>query len=208
MNFSEPLNRVLGQLSKIKILRFLIKVELAMNGREIAQAVGLSHVKCHIALKELSAQGIISVRQVGRSNLYELQSDHILIREWLRPLFRKEQGLKKRFAGMLVHRLSVRPESLIIFGSVAKGEERPDSDIDLLCVVSDRLALKKCEKELFKVGEEVARLFGNRLAPHVIAKKALLNKFKRRDQFVRDVAKTGEVIYGKTISEMSSDAAR
>ena len=208
MNFTEPLNRILGQLSKIKILRYLIRADVAMNGREIAQAVGLSHVKCHTALKELSEQGFISVRQVGRSNLYELQSGHIIIRDWLRPLFRKEEEMKKRLAEIVVRRLSVKPESLIIFGSIAKEKERPDSDIDLLCVVSGRQELKKCEKELAEVGEEITRLFGNRLAPQIITKKSLLGKSKRGDRFINLVTGSGEVIYGKTIAEMMSDAAR
>jgi len=196
MNFNEPLNRILGQLSKIKIMRFLIRTDLAMNGREIAQTVGLSHVKCHTALKELSEQGIVSVRRVGRSNLYELQTDHIVIRDWLRPLFRKEKELKKHLAELLVRRLSFRPEALIIFGSIAKGKERPDSDIDLLCVVSGAGEVKKCEKELIAAGEEITRLFGNRFAPQVITKKSLLAKSKLGEKFINGVIGNGEGIYG------------
>ena len=179
-----------------------------MNGREIAQAVGLSHVKCHTALKELSEQGIVSVRRVGRSNLYELQTDHIVIRDWLRPLFRKEKELKKHLAELLVRRLSFRPEALIIFGSIAKGKERPDSDIDLLCVVSGAGEVKKCEKELIAAGEEITRLFGNRFAPQVITKKSLLAKSKLGEKFINGVIGNGEGIYGKSIAEMMSDAAR
>ncbi len=207
MNFTEPLNQILGQLSKIKILRFLIKAQVGMNGREIAQAVGLSHVKCHTALKELSEQGIVSVRRIGRSNLYELQTGHIIMREWLTPLFREEDELKKRLAEEVVCHLTVKPESLIIFGSIAKRKERPDSDIDLLCVVKDRAALAKCEKDLTEASEEVTRLFGNRLAPQVITKKSLLAKLKEGDKFIAAVIRNGEVIYGKTISEMQSYAS-
>ena len=208
MNFTEPLNRILGQLSKIKILRFLIRAQVGMNGREIAQAVGLSHVKCHTALKELSEQGVVSVRRIGRANLYELRADHIIIRRWLAPLFHEEAVLKKRLATVINHRLSVKPESLIIFGSISKKKERPDSDIDLLCVVENRAALKQCEKDLIIASEEVTRQFGNRLAPQLIIKKSFLAKLKERGTFIAEVIRTGEVIYGKTIAEMRSDDAR
>lgn len=62
MLFSNPLDKILGQVSKIKILRFLINSQAQLNGREIAKNVGLSHVKVHTALKDLSKQVLHSCR--------------------------------------------------------------------------------------------------------------------------------------------------
>jgi predicted nucleotidyltransferase len=208
MNFTEPLNRILGRLSRVRILRFMIRTGISMSGREIAQAIGLSHVQCNSALRELAEQGIVSVRRVGRANLYELQPDHIIIREWLQPLFRREQELEKRLAEIVVRHLSAKPESLILYGSVARGTEGPASDIDLLCVVLDRRSAGSGEKELMEAGEEVTRLFGNRLSPRVITKKALLRKSKGEDSFIKTVVGGGKVIYGRTLPEMMSDEFR
>ena len=202
MNFTEPLNRILGRLSQVRILRFMIKTGVSMSGREIAQAVGLSHVQANSALRDLAGQGIVSVRRVGRSNLYELQPDHIIVREWLRPLFRREQELEERLAEIVVRHLGVKPESLILFGSVARGTEGPGSDIDLLCVFPDRHSARSGEKELLEAGEEVVRLFGNRLAPQVIIKKDLLRKSREGDRFIKTVIRGGKVIYGRTLPEM------
>ena len=208
MNFTAPLNRILGRLSQVRILRFMIKTGVSMSGREIAQAVGLSHVQANSALRDLAGQGIVSVRRVGRSNLYELQPDHIIVREWLRPLFRREQELEERLAEIVVRHLGVKPESLILFGSVARGTEGPGSDIDLLCVFPDRHSAGSGEKELLEAGEEVVRLFGNRLAPQVIIKKDLLRKSREGDRFIKTVIRGGKVIYGRTLPEMRSDESR
>lgn len=42
MRFTQPLNYLLGQQSKIKIMRFLVKGGVELAGREIARAVGLA----------------------------------------------------------------------------------------------------------------------------------------------------------------------
>lgn len=200
MNFTQPLNQILGQLSKIKILRFLLKTNLAMNGREVAKAVGLSHVKCHTALKELAEQGIISMRKIGRSNVYEIQQDHLVVKDWLKPLFREEDRLKNRLAGIILKRLAMKPDSIILFGSVARGQDQPGSDIDLLFIMSNGTDLKKCAREVMDAAEEVTQLFGNQLSPLFMGRSNFLRKLKKGDRFAKEAAKTGEVIYGKTIS--------
>ena len=37
MIFREPLNTILGQLLRVKILRFMVKARVESNGREIAK---------------------------------------------------------------------------------------------------------------------------------------------------------------------------
>ncbi|MPV50181.1 nucleotidyltransferase [Pseudactinotalea sp. HY160] len=63
--------------------------------------------------------------------------------------------------------------SLEVFGSVARGEHRPDSDVDLLYVLKPdaRLGFK-----LFDLEDELAALFGRRV--DLVARKAI-NKYIR-----------------------------
>ena len=119
MNFTYPLDHILGQLSKIKIIRFLIKAGVPMNGREIGKAVGLSHVRCYTILKEFSEQGIVSLRQIGRSTVYELQQNHIVVKYWLKPLFLKEELLKNSLARAVTNYLSTNKLSVIGYYSLA-----------------------------------------------------------------------------------------
>ncbi len=208
MNFTDPLNQILGQLSKIKILRYLIRVNVAMNGREIAKAVGLSHVKCHAALKELAEQGMISMRRIGRSNVYEIQQDHLVVKDWLKPLFREEEKLKNRLARMIISCLTIKPESIILFGSVARKQDQPGSDIDLLFIMPGGTDLKKCGREVADAAEEVTQLFGNQLSPLCMGRKTFLRKLEKGEHFAEEIAKTGEVIYGKSITELLIDENR
>jgi predicted nucleotidyltransferase len=205
MNFNNPLDYILGQLSKVRILRFLILTGVPMNGREIGKAVGLSHVQTHTALKDLVEQGIVSLRKVGRSNLYELQKEHLVVSEWLNPLILGEKNLKRRLAETVIKALSTAPSSLLVFGSVARREEKAGSDIDLLIVMPDHSDLKKTETELESAGEEVSRLFGNRLSPLIISRTEVLRRRRGRDAFLREVMGGAEVIFGATIPELLAD---
>ncbi|MDP8248210.1 MAG: nucleotidyltransferase domain-containing protein [Candidatus Tritonobacter lacicola] len=205
MNFTQPLDHILGQLSKIMILRFMIHARLPMNGREIAKAVGLSHVRCHTILKELSEQGIITLRKIGRSTVYELQHDHIVVKHWLKPLFREEKQLKKRLARTVTKHLSVNPVSVILFGSIARKEDRLGSDIDMLLIMPGRANLKKCKRELSGAEEAVTQLYGNHLSPLLMKHNLFITKLKREDPFLKEVLRDGQQIYGKTIPELLSN---
>ena len=78
MLLDKPLDDIFGQYSKVKILRFLIKSQAQLNGREIAKNVGLSHVKVHTALKDLTKQGVVNMHSVGSSLVYWLDEEHFL----------------------------------------------------------------------------------------------------------------------------------
>ena len=205
MNFTQPLDHILGQLSKIKILRFMIHVRLPMNGREIAKAVGLSHVRCHTILKELSEQGIVTLRKIGRSTVYEIQPDHIVIKHWLKPLFREEKHLRKRLARTVTSHLSVKPVSVILFGSIARKEDRSGSDIDMLLIMPGKANLKKCKRELLGAEEAVTQLYGNHLSPLLMKHNMFITRLKRGDRFLKEVLSDGQQIYGQTISELLSN---
>lgn len=202
MNFTNPLDLILGQPSKIKILRFLILTGVPMNGREIGKAIGLSHVQCHAALKDLAEQGMVSMRRVGRSNLYELQQNHIVVRDWLKPLLIQERNIKASLAETVVKSLSSRPLSLILFGSIARREEKPGSDIDLIVVMPDRSNPEKTREELENAAEEVTIRFGNRLSPILMNRTEFLKKRKRQDLFPGNALKQAEVIFGFSLPEL------
>lgn len=93
MKLTNILEEVLGQKSKIKILRCLFKRKMEMTGRQVAQFCGLNHRTCQLALRDLEQQGIVVMRRVGKSNLFKLKQDNYLIGQLLGPLFEQEEHL-------------------------------------------------------------------------------------------------------------------
>jgi DNA-binding transcriptional ArsR family regulator len=90
MRFKQPLDKILGQQSKIKVLRYLSQYPGEYTGREIARAVGLSHPIVHSVLASLKEEGVILMRKFGKSLLFSLAKDHQLVKEIIFPIFKKE----------------------------------------------------------------------------------------------------------------------
>lgn len=86
-----------------------------------------------------------------------------------------------------------RPERIYLFGSAARGEERPDSDYDLLVVVSDDAPRERKDSKLaYRV------LWGTGVAADVVVWEK--SAFERRARVVTSlpatVSREGELLYG------------
>jgi len=203
MLFDNPLDYILGQQSKVKILRFLVKSHAELNGREIAKAVGLSHVKCHTVLRELSVHGLINMRRVGKSVIYSIEPENILVKFFLAPLYDKETRLVNILAKTIVKEFSSpRPVAIFLFGSIVKGQPRPNSDIDIFLIHPDEKNIRKAKEELNRAERNVVKLFGNRLAPIMVKESNFKRRYKKGEKLVREVLKTGKIIYGKSLSKL------
>lgn len=203
MLLDRPLDNILGQYSKIKILRFFIKSHAQLNGREIAKNVGLSHVKVHTALKDLTSQGVVNMRSVGNSLVYWLNEEHFLVKEIIRPAFEKEEDIFEYIAKIVVKEIKPpKPLSIILFGSFAKGIAAGDSDIDIAIVYPHSKNKSLLANELFEAEKKVTPLFGNQLASVPLVIEEFRKRLKVKDRFINEIVQTGKVIYGKNISEL------
>lgn len=202
MLLDRPLDAILGQSSKVKILRFLVRSQAQLNGREIAKNVGLSHVKAHGALKDLTIQGVVNMRSVGRSLVYWLNEEHFLVKDIIRPAFEKEETAIRQVSNIILSKIKpTRPLSIILFGSFAKGNASADSDIDVVIVYQNSKNKERMANELLEAEKKITLLFGNHLASIPLKVKEFQRKLKAKDRFINEVIRTGRVIYGRSISE-------
>jgi predicted nucleotidyltransferase len=142
--FSRVQQRVLGLLFGQPDRSFL--------GAELIRLANSGTGAVHRELTRLAASGLVTVTRVGNQKHYRANPDSPLFEE-LSGLVRKTFGL----AAPLREALSPfggRVRAAFIYGSVAKGEDRAGSDIDLM-VLSDELsypdvydALHKAERQL------------------------------------------------------------
>lgn len=202
MHFQDTFNTVLGQRSKVKLLRFLFFCQEELTGRQIAKRTGLSHLKAHQALKELTDYGVVCVKIVGNAMIYQINPSNILARDILKPLFKSEKELFLTLCDHLIKRFRIFAVSLVLFGNVIQGEEDNTGNIDLLIVVRDEMNLKAVEKEVELEINEVYQSFGNHLKPVIIKADELYRRYRVTDSIIFQIEKTGKVIYGKSFLEM------
>lgn len=206
MLLKNQLEHILGQgkAPKIRILRFLITTPgSGFSGREIASAIGLSHVKCHTALQELNEHDVVAMRRSGKSILYQLNLKNILVKKLLIPLFEKEERLKSILVEIISKYLKKpAPKSVILFGSFASGKANPGSDIDVLVIASKKRDIPILKAGLEKAEIEITIGFGNHLAPIVIEEAEFKRKFRNKDKLTRNIVKEGKVLLGESINEL------
>jgi len=191
MRFHEPLNDILGNKTQVKLLRLLARTRSAHTGRELARLIGQSHNPTRFALEELERNGLVVKQQAGRSNLYSLDEENIIFQEVLSPAFKLEEGLLDRVAEIFSNRLGEDLEAAIVFGSIAKGEELPHSDIDLVLVLGDKIDPGDKEDEIAEASLQVAKKFGNQVSTISIKSSEFERKKKARKGLWREITETG-----------------
>jgi predicted nucleotidyltransferase len=205
MRFHCPLDDLFGQRSKVALLRLLVRTRTEQTGRELSRLVGLDGKTCHTALRHLARQGVVHSRRAGTAILYRLNDRHVLVRQVLESVFRTEAGLIEAYAGDLRKRAGIPLLSIILFGSVARGEERPGSDVDLLLVAPDREAGRRHQEALDRAMVALSTSYGNPPQVILLGRRAFSRKARSGDPFVAQVLRTGRVLYGKPFSTLLKD---
>ena len=150
----------------MKLLRavFALPTDMGRSGRDLARRAGVSHPRAHEVLADLAEQGLVAVQRLPRTDLYRLNRQHVLT-ERLGTLFEVESKLKFELLALVARELKVRRlpiEEARIFGSAARGEMTPTSDVDL-AVVTSRESVPAVEAAALEIAEAARERFGARL---------------------------------------------
>ncbi len=190
-----PLDTVLSAPSHISILRVLKDVKEGLSGREIARRAGLNHQTVALSLGRLETRRVVHRLGSGRNQLFRLNRDSNLVRKVLLPLLAAEQKqymlLQKDLAGVVAgHCLSAA-----IFGSVARGEETPASDLDILLIVEKKTpVVQEIIRALVHAGMES---WGIRVSPVTITRADFIRRAAEGDDLINNVLNEGVVLWGK-----------
>jgi predicted nucleotidyltransferase len=83
-------------------------------------------------------------------------------------------------------------EKALLYGSIAKGTENPDSDIDLLIVAGDEKGKKQLEPHLAGLEKQCLKLYGNPLSAVVLTEKEY--EAGKNKQVIKDAEKGIKII--------------
>lgn len=189
---------------KYKILApFLDAPSREKYGREIDRGVDLSHERVVTYLRELAEEKVLSLEKKGRQVFYRLNKESETVRRIMAFLeYEREQKFltNNKTIAALLHELkkdilSTRKSEIqfiLLFGSVARGQARPGSDIDLLVVSS-------AEKEPEDMRERIkkrSKIAGRGVSMHFISLDDL-EKFWHKEPVYKNIWRERIVLYGE-----------
>lgn len=122
--FGEYRKRILGLL--------LLHPEETYHVRELARLTNTSAGTLHKELSKLSDAGILQSKKVGNQQRYSANVQCPIFEE-LASIFRKTSGLADVIANALSSMKS-HIKFAIVFGSLARGEEQANSDVDVMVI--------------------------------------------------------------------------
>jgi len=169
MRFRNELDDLLGSPIRVRVLRILTRFpSRGLTGRELAKLCESSPSQTNAALESLRNSGVAFRQIAGRSHVWRLAPEHVL-RDVLIRVFQGEANSLELLKGDIETVLQPLPvKRAFLFGSIARGDERPTSDVDLLVLVESKAAKEKVEGALSRASSRFSLRFGNPLSPLVL----------------------------------------
>ena len=122
---------IFGSTNSLKILSFLAEnASREFLGSEIQKATKLSRAGVYIALRELIKEKLVSKTQRGKFLVYCVIYNDPIIRQF--KVLRNVLILEP-----VIARLKPLSKKIILYGSASRGEDMPNSDIDLFVLSKD-----------------------------------------------------------------------
>lgn len=209
-----PLDSAFGSRSKVRLLRLLVEQDRIVSAREAARLTGSTNPAMLAALDELARLGFIHREISGRQFLCRANRDHRLF-DVLQRLFLGESHWPEMFFAAIRASLtggerkggvsSANQTPVIaawLFGSVAAGEDKPGSDIDLFVLSRSDRAVQPI---LERIGDNVARWrkeFGADVRPVVMSREQVARQLRNDNRFLTQAIRSARVIMGEIPKEL------
>lgn len=152
-----PLTAAIGSNAAMRVSRALFRHGGEMSAPSLIRFTGLSKASVSKALQTLTRLNVIDELGTARSLLYRVNKSHPLFGA-LAELFEAE-GARARNIEEAIRSAANRKGVIAvwIYGSVARNEDSPESDLDIVIVVENRLSPKEVQsvsKYLEDAGEK------------------------------------------------------
>jgi len=190
MEFNASLINILNSKTKLKIVKFLLTHEASMSEREIASVLKVSHMSINRTMQELSEVNFVNFITIGKAHLWKVNRKSYafkMLSEFIEGVSRIKDPLDDLKNIILKSTPKALVKKVVLFGSVAKGAGKLDSDIDVFFLVKDNKDKEKLGFALEKLSNACLETYGNRLSPYILTEQE--TKKKARQKFLSEINK-------------------
>jgi predicted nucleotidyltransferase len=110
------------------------------------------------------------------------------IRELITKAHRGDLGLINDKVQVIISKF--RPDKIVLFGSHAKGNAGPDSDVDLLVIINT-------ERSTWDLAVDISVALKHSVPIDIIVRtpKEIARRLQQGDFFIKDIMENGKVLY-------------
>ena len=196
MKLHEYLEQVLGNKIAISTLRVLAHYKgKIFTIRRLAEDAGASHPEVSATVAELEKFGIVQIQPVGRAHQVSLNEKSYVLNEIIEPILKAEEKTFDKVIFILKDHLDTKKiRTAVIFGSVVTGQEKIDSDLDLLVISNHH---DHAAAQISQAGEKVFSMFHGKLSPIIFTEREF--KAKQKGSLIQSILDNHILICGKGI---------
>ena len=174
------LPEILSSRARAEIFRLLFSgTGEEFHVREMERRSGLNESTVRQELRKLVRLDLVQSRRDSNRVYYRAKTENPLYPE-IRNLVLKTSGLADVLKSALADK---RIRAAFVFGSIASGEEKTGSDVDLMVI--GRLGLRDLSGLLSGVEEKI----GREVNPHVMSENEFRSRLKAKEHFMSSVLK-------------------
>ena len=143
---------MLEKFTLTKVIAILVKKPKKYSIRELAKTASIGVASSKRCLDWLFSKNIVNLEKVGKVHQYSLNLENFLTR-YIKITFSLAEISDSKIINEL---LKKHPSiiSVVLYGSAARGEDNPESDIDLLVISNKKLKIEPLNAE-DKIEKEV-----------------------------------------------------
>ena len=200
MKLHKYLEKALGNKISISVLRVLVHHKgKVFTIRRLAEDAGASHPEVSATVEDLEKFGIVQIQPIGRAHQVSLNEKSYVLKEIVEPILKAEEKTLDRVILILKNHLGTKKiTSAAIFGSVSSGEEKEDSDIDVLIISDD---FEHASMLISNAGQEIFLKLHSKVAPIIFSESEFKSK-KKKNALIRSILNNHIMIYGKDLMRL------
>jgi len=178
------LAELLSSRARAEIFRLLLSgTGEELHVREIERRSGLNDSTLRQELRKLVRLDLVQSRKDSNRVYYRAKTESPLYPE-IRNLVLKTSGLADALKSALEDK---RIRVAFVFGSIARGEEKAGSDVDLMVI--GRLGLRDLSRLLSGIEKKI----GREVNPHILREEEFQKRIRAKEHFVSNVMETPKI---------------
>ena len=198
-----PIEQILGSRSRVRVLRELAGVRVPLNAAQIAARVGITRPAAGNVLSEFASMGLTENMDVGNARVHWLIHENIYV-ELVKRAFEFESHVADMLLEDLRKRFAEAAESVLLFGSYARGDQGQGSDIDVVLVGADERQKSDLDQLVADESDAFGRRWGVSLSVLTYTVDEAAALWRHSPELQRSLERDGVVVSGRGASEWRS----